>query len=111
MLRDLVIDALRHVHGDLVEPLEASPEASTRVLDGRLHRLEELDTPQGTLVRFDLELRLRDGAGREVWSDTLSGETPVDDEPEVEDVARAMSRALVSALRATALPLTAEPAP
>lgn len=107
MLADLVTESLRGVEGiGRVELLGAAGPAPGFVLDGRLAVLEELDTAEGELVRFALELRLRDGTGVELWSERLSGEAPVGVErPAVEDVARAMSRLLVEAIRGTRLPL------
>jgi len=89
-----------------VEPIR-SDRVYDAYLEGRLFRLEEVDTSGGARVRARLELILRDASGDVVWSRVAAAESTVRTD-DVEVVVREMRSVLEQALRRAAAPEAAQ---
>jgi uncharacterized lipoprotein YmbA len=105
MLPGLVASTLGDAIGAEIVPYRSSA-AHDAVLTGRLLMLEEMDLPEDQRIRVRLALSLRDAGGDTLWSGVVSSEITIRTK-EVEEVVRAMERALRAAVLNARDPLRA----
>jgi len=103
MLPGLVADTLDDSLGAEIEPYR-SGAGHDAVLSGRLLMLEEVDRPEDQRIRVRLALSLEGAGGDPMWSGVVTSEVTIQT-TEVDDVVRAMERALREAVRNARDPL------